>query len=79
MQHFPITTSFLKREGDIYTSIMQDIMRAYLLFKSAPLEVDIVNIVRFGWKLKYKLLTTCTIRKINFEPPPPTAATAVDM
>ena len=36
MQHIPITTSFLKREGDIYTSIMQDIMRAYLLFKSAP-------------------------------------------
>ena len=36
MRHFPITTSFLKREGDIYTSIMQDIMRAYLLFKSAP-------------------------------------------
>ena len=40
MQHFPITTSFLKREGDLYTSIMQDIMRAYLLFKSAPLLVS---------------------------------------
>ena len=38
MQQSPITTSFLKREGDIYTSIMQDIMRAYLLFKSAPLK-----------------------------------------
>ena len=36
MQHFLITMSFLKREGDIHTSIMQDIMRAYLLFKIAP-------------------------------------------
>ena len=49
MQQSPITTSFLKREGDIYTSIMQDIMRAYLSFKSAP-QVMRVRKEGFLWR-----------------------------